>query len=494
MTYESQGAKSHSLSSRRAVAVTLVGQILRFSIQMVALAALSRLLEPADIGLMAMVLAVINVGSVLGDFGLSLSALRASTLTESQKSTLFVANASIGLVVTGLVWFFAPVIGTLFSDPRIVETVRWICPIFFLNGCTVQFRVETNRSLRFGRLATIDVGAQSLALVGSVALAVLGWGITALIAQQLLLSVGALFISIWAAKWIPRFSRDISFHQIRGFVAVGGATTFTQALNYASVNMAPIALGRIAGATSVGFFSRGYQLFALPIQQLAAPLTKVMLPILVRESEYDSFSTRLGEVQRMLTVLLVVPMMLFASMAVPLVSIILGQGWETAGEVVGILALGGIFQGMGYLYYWIYLSKGRAKLLLISELWGRLGGIVAVWFVADFGPLAVAWVLAVSNFIIWATSTFWGMRQLGIAVMPVLRSGWWATVGGVVTFLLSKAAYVAMPALFEVQPVMQISFVFILFVMVFLALALIPSARSEFRHIFKIAGIGRKEP
>ena len=80
----------------RGGAVTVAGQIARIGVQMTSVVVLARLLTPHDYGVVAMVLAVIGVGELLRDFGLSSAAIQAPVLTRGQQTNLFWINTGLG--------------------------------------------------------------------------------------------------------------------------------------------------------------------------------------------------------------------------------------------------------------------------------------------------------------------------------------------------------------------------------------------------------------
>ena len=72
--------------------VTVFSQWIRFAAQIVGFIALSRLLTPADFGIVAMVAPIVTVALLFADLGFGLAAVQAPTLTAGQKSTLFYIN------------------------------------------------------------------------------------------------------------------------------------------------------------------------------------------------------------------------------------------------------------------------------------------------------------------------------------------------------------------------------------------------------------------
>ncbi|HEX2083580.1 MAG TPA: oligosaccharide flippase family protein, partial [Xanthomonadaceae bacterium] len=87
--------------------VTMGGQLLKIAVQFGGVVLLARLLTPRDYGLVTMVLAIVCVGEVLRDFGLSSAAIQARHLSRAQRDNLFWINTAIGCVLAAVVFVFA---------------------------------------------------------------------------------------------------------------------------------------------------------------------------------------------------------------------------------------------------------------------------------------------------------------------------------------------------------------------------------------------------
>ena len=86
------------------------GQVGKFAVQAAGLVVLGRILTPPVFGQYSMIIAVVGVAAVLGDFGLSLAAVRAPTLTPAQSSVLFWINVLAGAAMAAVVHLGAPLI------------------------------------------------------------------------------------------------------------------------------------------------------------------------------------------------------------------------------------------------------------------------------------------------------------------------------------------------------------------------------------------------
>ncbi len=161
-----------------------------------------------------------------------------------------------------------------------------------------------------------------------------------------------------------------------------------QLVSYVSNNVDSVLIGRFWGVEQLGLYSRAYQLYRLPLQQLAAPMTRVAFPILSKIRDDETFQRYVRQAQLLQTY--IIGGVFFAAIALSsaLIEITLGSGWNQTKGLFAILAVGGIFQTLGYVYYWVFLAKAltgmqlrfalvsrglMVVLMVIGVAWGRTG-------------------------------------------------------------------------------------------------------------------------
>jgi hypothetical protein len=169
---------SGSLGARaaRGGGTVLIGQISRIVIQIVSVSVLARLLSPSDYGLVAIVIAIVGVGEIFRDFGLSTAAVQAKVLTNDQRDKLFWLNTGIGLLLTLTCALAAPLVASAFHQESLTPITRVLSFTFLLNGLAAQHEADLNRHLRFAALVTVSVGSQAIGTVIAVIFAALGAG------------------------------------------------------------------------------------------------------------------------------------------------------------------------------------------------------------------------------------------------------------------------------------------------------------------------------
>ncbi|PPG52783.1 lipopolysaccharide biosynthesis protein [Rathayibacter sp. AY1E9] len=399
--------------------VTLLGQWSKFVLQTASTVVLARLLAPDDFGLFAMVVAIAGLATLLGDFGLSTASIQAKEISQHQRSNLLWLNVLVGLVVAAVFFSCSTVIAAFYARPELEDVARALSLNFVLQSVTTQFVANASRNLRFRLLAVADVSAQAVAFATAVVIASVGGGVWALVLQQLTISAAMLIIVVSTSRWVPSLPHRAPMRPLLTF----GLNTFgVQAVNYISANVDNVLLGRFWGPQALGFYDRAYQLFRLPVQQIAAPMSRVALPILSRhQDDLRTMNRYLQRAQVFIVYVLGAAFFLAAALAPPLVELVLGPQWSISASLFAILAIGGLFQSMGYVYYWAFVSLGLTGLQLRYSLITRTFMVLLIVAGVPFGSTGVALAVSLGLLLNWLVLSLFPMRRTGLDVASLLR-------------------------------------------------------------------------
>jgi len=432
MTVEAADQRLGTVAARGA-AVTLASQSLRIVLQLASIAVLARLLTPRDYGLVAMVVAVVGVGEIFRDLGLSTAAVQSPSFSKAQRDNLFWASTALGLALLLVVLLSGHLIAAFYGHRELVGISRALSLIFLLNGAATQYRAGLNRRLQFGRLAIVDITAQVLGLACGLILAVNGSGYWALVAQQLVQGGVALALVIVAGRWVPgRPRRGVG---MRPFFSFGLNVVGGQVINYAGRNTDALVIGYRFGAADLGTYNRAFQLLMVPLGQVRQPSTSVALPVLAKLQDQDRrYGEYLARGQLAFGYTLVVGLALAAGAARPVVALVLGDQWAGVVPLIRALAFAGMFETLAYVGFWAYLSRGLTRQLLRYSIVSSLLKASFVLIGSHWGVLGVAVGFAVGPSLDWPLSLWWlsrctrlPMRRL---IVGALRPAPVAVIGG----------------------------------------------------------------
>jgi PST family polysaccharide transporter len=376
---------------------------------------LARLLTPHDYGLLAMVTTIIGVAEIFRDFGLSSAAVQAKSLSTQQRDNLFWINTGLGLALSVLVFFSAPLLAAIYGQLDLVPIAQALAWMFLVNGMATQYRADLSRRLQFFRLAAADVLSPLIALAVAVTIALQGGGYWSLVAQQLT-QFGVMFaIVVGCAGWLPgRPSRGTSMD---GMLIFGWNLVATQLVGYVSKNADALVIGIRFGASQLGLYNRAFQLLMTPLNQVRAPSTTVALPVLSRlQEDKERYSRFLERGQVALGYTLVAGLAGVAGAGTPVTLLFLGSRWQDAAPVLSLLAAAGAFQTLAYVGYWVYVSQGLTKYLFRYSVMEAAVTITLIVGGSQWGIVGVAAAYAVAQAINWPLSLWWLSRWADIPI------------------------------------------------------------------------------
>ncbi len=405
----------------RGSGIVLATQALRALLQFGSMIVLARLLSPEDFGLVAMVTAVIGLADLVRDFGLSSAAVQAKDLLPEERTNLFWVNVAFGAGSTVVIMALAPVIQWLYGQPGLVPIVLSLAGVFLVSGANTQFRADLTRSMRYSKLALSDVVSQVAGITIAVILALVGFGVWALVAQQIVVAVVALAMNAVSTRWLPGWPRrGVS---LRRFFSYGTHLFATQTLTYFTKNVDNVVIGIFSGPVALGLYSRAYQLLMTPLNQINAPMTGVALPVLSRlQDDEERFMHYLRQAQFVGTYMTATVFAIAAGAAEPLVLVLFGSDWSGVAPIFAVLAIGGVFRSIQQIAYWAYLAKGEtaAQLRMIAVTRPIMIAIIVAG--VPWGPVGVAVGHSVGYFLFWIVSMWHMGRSTGLRSAALIRS------------------------------------------------------------------------
>src|ERR1039458_7022434 len=371
-----------------------------FTLRLVSLMVLARLLGPKDFGLVGMVTVLTGVLIMFRDFGLSAAAIQRPIVTEEQLSTLFWINILVGAGLTLLTAAMAPVIAAFYHEPRLVAVTAALASSFIFNAAGVQHGALLQRQMRFTALAVVS----TISLVVSTAIAIggamAGYGYWALVAMTLTAPV-INTVGFWlTAAWIPgRPRRQVG---IRSMMHFGGTVTLNGLVVYIASNFEKVLLGRFWGADALGIYGRAYQLINIPTGNLNSAAGEVAFSALSRlqddPSRLKSYFLKGYSVILALTLPITLACALFAD---DMIRVLLGPKWTAAAPIFRLLAPTIVVFAIINPLFWLLSSLGLVGRSL------KMGLVIAPLMIASYvialpyGPQGVAFAYS-TVMMLWA--------------------------------------------------------------------------------------------
>ncbi|MDE0816930.1 MAG: oligosaccharide flippase family protein, partial [Pirellulaceae bacterium] len=297
----------------------------------------------------------------------------------NQKTALFWATLLLGVLAS----LATGIAGHLFAKLYDVPELVWICWAFaatsFVEATGLTHQTLLQREMRIGRIATIKLVGQALAVTLAVFVGyelqqqkqIAKYGIVALLVMEYVeLLVNT--IGLWlTAKWKPGRMR---FSEVKGLLSFGGFYSTSSLVFYVGQNLDKVLLAAMIGSTRsgqrfVGMYTSMYHLMMKPVYLVTDPVTSVMLPSLSRSNDRLRDYAAISRGFYLFTATLLIPagVGLFV-MAPEVVQLLGGDKWKPAVGMLIALAPAICVHGIINISGSLLVGRGQVRRLLGMSL------------------------------------------------------------------------------------------------------------------------------
>ena len=302
--------------------------------------ALSRLLTPRDFGLLGMIWTVLGLTQLFADAGIGNVLLFRQKVTRGEISSILWLNLFATAVLSLLMLALTPGLVFYFREPGIAELMPWAALAFLLSCLGTPLRTLVQKDLRFSTLAWSEIASGAASLAGSVAAAVAGFGVYALLVASLASASVKLLLYCFALRHNSPLRWHFRYAEVSDSFRFGLYQLGDRIANYLWSNLDYLLIGRMLGAGALGYYRLAYETALRPLSLVNPIFNSVAYPLFARKQN-DLEAMRRGYLDMISSIaFLVMPLMAgLAVTAYPVVEMVFGKQWLPAVPALQILCL-----------------------------------------------------------------------------------------------------------------------------------------------------------
>lgn len=373
---------------------------------------LARLLTPADFGLIGMLSIFIGISQVFIDSGMGSALVQKHSPKETDYSTVFVFNFGVSLVFYAILFLAAPFIADFFNQPQLTFLTRILTLNFVFSSLGLVQRSRLLVHLDFKNLSKVNLASSFIGGIVGIIMAYTGYGVMALVAQTLTISIANVAILWLISHWTPslKFTRE-SFHNLFGYgsklLAAGiYAKLFQEIYN--------IIIGRAYSAGELGFYTRSRSFTEMAAQSITNIINQVSFPIL---SSLQHDRERMISVNKRLirmSAFVMIPIMtLIAVLAEPIVILLLTEKWRSVIPLLQWMVFARIFYPMSAINMNLLKAIGRSDWFLKVDLAKFPVIIITLIITVPLGVNAIVVGQVFISFVAYLINTYLPGRYFG---------------------------------------------------------------------------------
>jgi len=408
-------------------------------------AVMARFVTPADFGLISISYLAIYTFKTLVIDNVVLAVSRKTQPSDLEYTTSFWLTLALAAIASLATFLSGGMAERLMNAPHLKDVMSAMSVIVLFMGLARTHEMRLIRLFQFRTLAFRGIVGTALGGAIGVALAARGYGLVALVIQQISTSAISLAL-LWASSsWTPSFriSKETALETLFFMRTMAPSSI----LNVASQNCDTFLVAYFFGPANAGIYAIAKRL-RLALQLVAAtPISGVVFPTL---AEVQADGERLKNVsQRMIVLISFICVPVFvgsSSIAREAISVGFGQQWAAAGPIFSVLALGGIFAILQNVSDTMFIVRNRQIWSLYIVLIQTALAVLLFFPIKILGPayLAVPFILPYA--VTFPLSAFLVSRLTGLtfsewltSIMPSLASS--ALMFGAVKLIDSSVTF-----------------------------------------------------
>lgn len=367
-------------------------QIVSFVVSIV----LARILAPEAYGTIALITVFINILQVFVDNGLGNALIQKKNADDLDFSTVFYTNMTMCIVLYIIVFLGAPLIANFYKNDSLVNLVRVLGLTIIISGIKNIQQAYVSRNLIFKKFffATL-VGTIGAAVIGIV-MALKGFGVWALVAQQLFnLTIDTIVLWI-TVKWRPK--KMFSFKRLKEMFSYGWKLLVSALLDTTYENIRQLIIGKIYSPSDLAYYNKGKQFPNLIVTNINTSIDSVLLPTMASEQDDKQRVREMTRRAIKTSIFIMAPLMMgLAFTANNIITLLLTEKWLECVPYMFIFCITFMFYPIHTANLNAIKAMGRSDLFLKLEIIKKIVGVILLICTMKISVMAMAISLLING-------------------------------------------------------------------------------------------------
>lgn len=361
---------------------------------------LARLLLPAEFGLVAMALVFITISQVFADFGLASALIQNKENSSLTYSSVFYFNVAVGLGLFGLFWLLAPLIAAFYQNPQFTMLVRYLSLAFIINGFNLVQATILRRNLQFKTIAVRAIAAQLVSGIFAVVLAYRGWGVYALVVQNLLGSFLGTLLLWHVAEWKPGL--EFSWSEVKKLSGFSMYVFLNHVTTKLATQLDTLVVGKVFNATTLGLYGRATSLNSLVTTFSSTSISRVSFPVLSKLQ--DDRPRFIAVYMKLLEVVAFASFGLSGALIFAggdLITLLFGPNWQGSVFIFQVLVLKSFTYPVSLLIVSVFWAAGKSKESFWFSNAGKAVGLLPLGVAIGWGFTPFLYAVVAAGILAW---------------------------------------------------------------------------------------------
>lgn len=384
----------HNSQIKSGIKWTSVSTMLISLLQILQLVILTKLLNPSDFGLYAMVTVVVGFTQSFLDMGFTQSIIQKQIISNIEITTIYWLNILVGFFLYLIILTISPFITEFYNEPSLYEYILISSLSLLILPFGQVFMAFKQKEMKFEYLAKLSIFTKFIGFCTTIILAFYELGILSLIYGILISYILQIAILIFNGYKNIKIYFKFNLNSVSDHITFGKNLTLTKILNYFYLQIDTILIGKFFGMETLGIYNVAKQLVLKPSQIINYTAEKVFFPAMSKvQDDNNSIKNMYLTLTKYITLINFYIFSIFIIFANEIIKLMYGDKWLDAAPILALLAIYNAFRGITINSNTILLAKAKTTLYFKWNLFMFIYMLVLMFFSSQYSIIEVSYAL-----------------------------------------------------------------------------------------------------
>ena len=390
---------------------------------------LARMLTPYDYGCIGMLSIFIVLAEAFIDGGFGAALIQKKRPSQEDYSTIFYWNIGVSGIMYLLLFLSAPFIARFYNIPLLCDVLRVQGVLLFIYAFNIIQKNQLRKKLNFKVLSIVNITTSLVSLGITIYLAYKGFGVWALVVQNLISASIPAIIFWFFIKWRPSWS--FSWSSFKELFSFGFYMFLTNLINQFSQQIQGLLIGKLYNPTTMGYYSKAHSTEKLASTSIGSIMTQVTYPLY---AEVQDDKSQLGNMIKRITMTLAYitfPLLFILLLcAKPIFLLLYSERWLQSVPYFQVLCVAGLAYSLQSVNNQAIAAVGKSKAMFGWTIVKRMIGLGLIvgglaWFGMKgllAGVVVGTWFAYIVNICLVSKYIGYKWSEQLLNIMPVALS------------------------------------------------------------------------
>lgn len=357
---------------------------------------IARILTPGEYGTVALITVFTSILQVFVDSGLGNALIQKKNTDNVDFSTVFFTNVLFCLFLYGILFIVSPYIAVFYNDHNMTAYIRVLGITVLISGIKNVQQAYVSKHMMFRKFFFSTLAGTIIAGFAGVEMAINGYGVWALIAQQVInLSIDTLILWL-TVDWRPQFVFSVS--RLKSLFAYGWKLLLSAIIDAIYREVWQLVIGKKYTKDDLAYYNQGDKFPKFIVVNLNTAIDSVLFPAMSGVQDEIDHLKSMTRRSIKCSLYVMAPLMIGLSIVgESLIKLVLTEKWLFAIPYMRIFCFSYLLYPISTANINAIKALGRSDIFLKLEIIKKVVGSIALLITMQISVKSMAYSVLITS-------------------------------------------------------------------------------------------------